>query len=77
MQQLKYKSKRRLLQTFAILTFVLGSIGIANAQSASQATAGQDKPDEFKSIFDGTLNGSPQRSLRFQLAKDRCPPTSR
>ena len=57
MQQLKYKSKRRLLQTFAILTFVLGSIGIANAQSASQATAGQDKPDEFKSIFDGTLNG--------------------
>ena len=57
MQQFKYKFPRRLLQSFAMLILVLGCIGIVDAQSATQVTAGQDKQDELKSIFDGTLDG--------------------
>ena len=57
MQQLTYKSSHQLLQIFVVLTLVLACTRIVDAQSATQATTEQDKQDQFKSIFDGTLDG--------------------
>ena len=55
-QRLERELTRQLLRTFAMLALIVGVAGMLDSQAAAQPASPQNE-DDFKSIFDGTLDG--------------------